>query len=267
MGVSGLASRVSFRWLNQLSAPFLWVMLTPIVTVPLSIYLFIVLAGYHEPEEIGLPSKASHEYFEVGPTLMAFTLPGLLNLVPFAWALAPKPRVRIAGIVAGLLGLLRLLIPPTALLLFFNRVTNPEGTSFFEYDTFRLVAPPPPYIEIWILGFLAWLGSRVAWGTLEWATLSAESADSALESMQRGQRLNMEGQYEEALVEFNKAIWLNPELAPAWKERASAYAQLGDAGQAIADLEKALSLTGDPAARTLIAASIDALRGRWRRGR
>ncbi len=245
------------RWLNRLSAPFLWIMLSPLVTVPLSFSLFFLLTGYHEAEEVGLPPKPAHEYFEAGPTLIAFTLPGLLNVAPFAWALSAKRGLRKAAAVAGLLGLVRLSIPPAVLLLFFHRVTA-GGTSYVEFDTFRYVAPPPPFVEVWLPGFAAWIGSRFAWGTLEWRRAKDESA---LDTLRRAQQLHDESRWEEAMVEFDKAIFLDPELAAAWEGRGSTCAHLGDPRQAFADMEKALSLTSDAGLRARIEKGIERLKG------
>ncbi len=48
METTELTSRASPSWLNKWSMPFLWIILTPIVTVPLSAALFLLLAGYQE---------------------------------------------------------------------------------------------------------------------------------------------------------------------------------------------------------------------------
>ncbi len=185
MATNELTSVDSPSWLNKWWRPFLWIILTPIVTVPLSTILFSVLAGYHEPQEVGLPSKAvpgwlfgeptyPYEYFELVPTVVAFTLPGLLNLVPLLWALSTKSKVRIAGIVAGLLGLLRLSIPPIVLMLGFDRVTNAAGTSYFEYDASWTLGYPTPHSEIWFFGVLAWLGTLLVWAVFGWLTRGEE---------------------------------------------------------------------------------------------
>lgn len=164
--------------------PFLWIMLAPIVTVPLSALLFVLLVGTHNGSDVGLPDTslpfqcfidcpayAAYEYSEVAPTVAVFALPGLLNLGPFVWVFSKKPKVRFAGIVAGLLGLLRLSVPPMALMLSFTRFTGADGTSYFQYSY-----DPDPYFDmeplseplldllsvVWGIGFLAWLASVLA---------------------------------------------------------------------------------------------------------
>ena len=164
--------RGRLSWLNDKFLPFAVSALTPVVTVPLSACLLVVVVGTSEPREVGLASTgsfvASHEYAEVVPTLLAFTLPGLLNLAPLAWAVSSGRRVRGAAAVATLLGLLRLSIPAAVLLLAFERVTGPDGTRYFEFEVFRFAVPPSPYTEIWFLGFFAWLGTLLAWNTYAW---------------------------------------------------------------------------------------------------
>jgi hypothetical protein len=170
MATQELTSRGWSSWLDQWWHPFLWITLTPIVTVPLSYILFELLAGVHEPQEVRLPDCegcwfVTYEYSEVVPTAIAFTLPRLLNLAPLVWILSPDHRARSAGVVAGMLGALRLSIPLVVLMLSFDRVTNPDGMSYFHFK--QGWAPSPylvsPYLEVWFFGFLAWLGSLVVW--------------------------------------------------------------------------------------------------------
>ncbi len=256
------ANRLS--WLNRWWLPFLWIILTPTVTVPLSAILFSVLAGYHSPVELGLPANPppcpflfgdpdpncgpQFRYSEVAPTIFAFALPGLLNLLPFLWVSSTRPRVIAAGIVAGLLGLLRLALPPTVLMLALDRVSS-DGGSYFKY-ALGWFANDSPSIVVWPLGALAWLGSLIVWAVFGWLTRSSD--DNALAALHKGERMNEQRRWEEAKAQFDKAIALDPALPFAWEGRALAHAQLGDLGQATMDLEKALSLARGIATRASI---------------
>ncbi len=176
MATNELTSVDSPSWLNKWSMPFWWITLTPIVTVLLSTILFSALAGYQTPAEVGLPDPAAgcdrdswfggfcptYEYSEVAPTIFAFVLPGLLNLLPFLWVSSTRPRVLAAGIVAGLLGVLRFSIPVVVLMLSFDRVTAPGGTTYFEFAGWINFSP---HGDIWFFGFLAWLGSLLVWAS------------------------------------------------------------------------------------------------------
>lgn len=164
MASNELTAVESPSWLNEWWTPFLWIILTPIVTVPLSAILFLLLAGYQEEKDVLDCSFLCdpHDYFAVRGTITAFALPGLLNLVPFVWVVSRNTRARLAGIVAGLLGLARLLIPAVVLILSFDRVTGDDGTSYF-LDRFPIL-PWTAHIDVWLFGFLAWTGSLLVWG-------------------------------------------------------------------------------------------------------
>ncbi len=189
MATNELTSADSPSWLNKWSMPFWWIILAPIVTVPLSAILFSVLADYHEPPEVGLPPNPPRcatpfeillfgdpppgplpdytgpdcgpqfRHSEVAPTIFAFVLPGLLNLVPFLWVSSTRPRVVAAGILAGLLGLLRLSIPLIVMVLTFDRVTNPGGTAYFAFQQGSSFLE----LEVWGYGALAWLATLLVW--------------------------------------------------------------------------------------------------------
>jgi len=164
-------------WLNRWWLPFLWIILTPIITLPLSGGLFDALAGYHTPEEVGLRAIndpdcldfacVEYEYFQVGaPTVMAFALPGLLNLAPLAWLSSRNAKVRTAAVVAGALGVLRLLIP-VFVLLNLATVTNAAGESYAVNphsilgDVFG--GADEPFSAVWDKSLLAWLASCAVW--------------------------------------------------------------------------------------------------------
>ena len=177
MATTELTSRASPSWLNKGSMPFLWIILTPIVTVPLSIILFLLLAGYQEEKDIfAQPSCILHctpnDYLAVNGTIAAFALPGLVNLVPFVWVVSRNTRARLAGIVAGLLGLARLIIPAVVLILSFDRVMGDGGTSYFLVRF--PILPWTAHIDVWIYGFFAWTGTLLVWVVFGWLTRGKE---------------------------------------------------------------------------------------------
>ena len=168
-----------FGRLDKWWSPFVWILVTPIVTLPLSVLLS---PSAHDGPELGLPDEPPdaiagfcpegddpfgscipnflspyYEYYEVTPIVMAFALPGLLNLASFGWAASGKRRVRAAGIVAGLLGLLRLSIPVTVLMSL-NRLTSEDGRSYLQFEATLF---SDLHLGVWLLGFMAWVGSSV----------------------------------------------------------------------------------------------------------
>ena len=72
-------------------------------------------------------------------------------------------------------------------------------------------------------------------GLVDW-----EGADKRVE---RGQELADEGQWQEAIAEFDSALGLDPENARAYAERGFAQAELGDFGRAISDYDQAIART------------------------
>ncbi|MBI4496420.1 MAG: hypothetical protein HY689_00755 [Chloroflexi bacterium] len=83
--------------------PFLWVLAVPAVTVPLHLSLLVQALPSCVLLDAGLGCPA--------PLVLLSLAPGLLNLVPFLWSRAPQQRTRTAALVAGTLGLLRLVTP------------------------------------------------------------------------------------------------------------------------------------------------------------
>jgi len=68
----------------------------------------------------------------------------------------------------------------------------------------------------------------------------------------RGDAYKNKGEFDHAIVDFTKAIKLNPELVFAYNNRGHTYEMKGDKEQAIADFRKALAI--DPSQQQAIAA-------------
>ncbi len=181
MATNEPTSMRSSSWLNRWWLPFLWITLMPIVSVPISAIVFGALI--RQPEEASFPpnnpqsqidlfqggscdsflSTPCYEYAEAVPALLAFALPGFLNLVPIAWVLSRNLEVRGAALAAFLLGSLRFAIPVLVLTFGYETVANSEGTQYFRWDTLDFIVPSEPIFSIWVLGALAWFGSLLVW--------------------------------------------------------------------------------------------------------
>ena len=164
--------------LRSWSAPFLWLTLIPLVTVPLSalLYRYDVFAPGHDgctewfTRTTGRETEMPAPFFPfydcgshpVDATILAFTVPGLLNLVPLLWAvLSPVPFTRLAGIVAGTLGILRLALPAILIELnqdYFWRAYSPAERAQFD-GYIGGVAD-----SIYFGGAFAWLSCLLVWG-------------------------------------------------------------------------------------------------------
>ena len=169
-----------FPWLDDWTLPFKWIVLTPLVTLPVSAALF---EGFviRSPAEAGLPVRepgcewwcSDYRYGEVTPTVLAFAVPGLINLLPVVvWGHSTKPRVRQAATIAGLLGLLRLSAPLILMGFVFDTHSSIDLKTYFALPAGAFGGPPAPYAELWSLGFVAWLVSLVAWWIFGRATHS-----------------------------------------------------------------------------------------------
>lgn len=90
-----------------------------------------------------------------------------------------------------------------------------------------------------------------------------EAALNARALAVRGRALRDAGAYEEALVEYGRAVALDPGLARAYRGRAHTHAALGDHEAAIADLDQALALAPDGARWWAIRGEFHRVLGRY----
>ena len=83
----------------------------------------------------------------------------------------------------------------------------------------------------------------ILFGVLLW--FAGPVTDSADAVNNQGVVYNKNGDYHKAIVAFDKAIELDPGLAPAYNNRGWAYIELGQYEQGIADCDKAIELDPD----------------------
>src|SRR3990172_10555557 len=213
MATRAMASEAERSWLDRWWMPFLWIILTPIVTVPLSVPLSESFGARHTAAEMGLPEEPPgvidgwcpegedpygmcipnffapyYVYYEVTPTLVAVLLPGLINLAPFVWALSKTRKTSRAGVTAGLAGVLRVAVP-AMVLMSFDRLTGVGGGTYFQVETTFLGLEP--YSSVWIAGFLAWLASLAVW--VIFGLLTRERHQPNPTAAAAGERLQMSG--------------------------------------------------------------------------
>ena len=141
---------------------------------PLSFALLYLSTDFHAPGLVGLPEPVppaadlgdrpvSYAYFQAVPTIIIFISVGLLNLAPFLWILSNQTEVRIAGILAGLFGLLQLAIPIPLSFFVFERFTNPDGVMYFQNLTVFWSDIQLLHLSWAIAGAIAWYFSATAW--------------------------------------------------------------------------------------------------------
>lgn len=111
-------------WFLQRS-PFLWITVTPVVTLPLSAVLLYTLSGEHSASALGLPAgdlcrfdgsiaQKCLYYFDFWRTGLLLAIPGVVNLLVILWLLDRQGYVRVAAVVVLVLGVARSLVIPLA---------------------------------------------------------------------------------------------------------------------------------------------------------
>ena len=130
--------------------PFLLVFLLPIVTVPLTLLLFLSLPTGCV---IGDTSTLELLYAEVA------LLPGVANLLPFLWLMSKAARVRRSAIVAGRIGAARFVVPQVML---FFITTGCSGKIFV--DPYKLLLLVPLMLILWVVSTLlgTWIFLRMS---------------------------------------------------------------------------------------------------------
>jgi hypothetical protein len=162
-------SRSSGQW----GWPLLYIVLVPVVTVPLTLWLTGLMiktdACVSQAAFIG-----GEAVCQPGPLLLALA-PGLLNLAPILWLWSHDPKTRFAAITATILGGLRLIVPALAVVataqsdaclmagqegcLVYSGITQPG-----DYIHWGLAPAMPNSESLFVLGlsFSLWLVTLIA---------------------------------------------------------------------------------------------------------
>lgn len=144
----------------MLRLPFLVLFLSPLVTVPVTAAIILLLpdCGVDEP------------WWEQGHIQRAF-LPGLVDLLPFAWLLSTTSRVRWAALIAGLMGTLRFMFPQVALAVYGASSGGQAGDPSCNVSGFLL-----PWLAASIVGL--WIITSLVGGTILFRMTKAGVAPS-----------------------------------------------------------------------------------------
>jgi len=128
--------------------PFLWVLLIPVVSVPLSVFLQsrMVLS---EGTELGLGNGGP---WAARDSALGTFFPALLNLLAFAWCIFGDGRTRWAAIWAGIIGAAGALLPFVVIL----------NTDSLGPDGLHYVYWIPTVTLVWLGAFNTWLAALVA---------------------------------------------------------------------------------------------------------
>lgn len=163
-------------------SPLAWILVTPIVTVPLTALIVFAFAQDIDARSLGLPIwrndavPARLYYFDFWPTYLLVTLPGVLNLLVVLWLFQRNGYVRIAAGFALVLGFVRSFV---VVLVFFaiaqSDVISHEGGLLIrmEVENRGIISlgdhsPGTALLRLlsttWLFGVFAWAVTVLAWG-------------------------------------------------------------------------------------------------------
>lgn len=175
------------RWWGRLGrrSPFLWLVLTPLLTAPLSAVLIYAFAQELDAGSLGLPTTrmewdgpgATLYYYDFWPTWLLLTVAGLPNLLVALWFLHGSGYVRVAAGAALVMAILRTFV---VLLVFFAT----SQTDVISHDGERLMrvaleakgglanlgdhspefAKMRMLLTLWLTGFYLWAACLALWG-------------------------------------------------------------------------------------------------------
>ena len=141
-------------WLSRRS-PFLWLVVTPLLTAPLSAVLMYAFAQELDARSLGLPTTrmeanlhATLYYYDFWPTWLLLTVGGLPNLLVALWFLHRSGYVRVAAGAALVVAALRTFF---VLLVFFAT----SQTNVISHDGGLLIR-----VALEAKGFLSNLGDH-----------------------------------------------------------------------------------------------------------
>ena len=172
----------AWRWIGTRS-PLAWVVLTPVLTAPLTAVLVFGFARELNARELGLPVwrneiiPATLHYFDFWPTALLLIGPGLLNLLVVLWFFQRNGYMRIAAAIALVVALLRTV---GVLFVFFaisqSDLIFHDGQLLMRIEVERTgflaleprASPREALVRLvltmWLFGAFAWGPSVLLWG-------------------------------------------------------------------------------------------------------
>jgi hypothetical protein len=153
--------------------PFLWVLLIPVISVPLSVFLQSRIT-LHEGTELGLGNGGP---WAARDSALSTFFPALLNLVAFAWCFFGDGRARWAAIWAGIIGAAGAILPFVVML----------NTDSLGQDNIHYVYWIPTVTLVWLGAFNTWLATVVAAVIFRFFVQVRERARAAAPAREREQ--------------------------------------------------------------------------------
>ena len=160
-------------------SPFLWLLVTPLATLPLSALLLFTVGGAVDAQALGLTESEwvradgrldylHYFYFDFWLTWLLFAAPGALNLAAAWWLFHELAYVRLAAAIAMALALLRTFAVPVAAILWLTGdvagvAGGGERLILIPISEHRSVSGPSPTLAAFNLLGTAWAGGMGMW--------------------------------------------------------------------------------------------------------
>ncbi len=166
-------------------SPFLWLVLTPLLTAPLSAVLIYRFAQELDAQSLGLPTtsilwdgpQATLYYYDFWPTWLLLTAAGLPNLLVALWFFHPNGYMKVAAGAALVMAVLRTFV---VVLVFFaisqtNVIShNGELLMRIALEAKGLLGGPGDHspefakmrmlLTLWLYGAYMWAACLALWG-------------------------------------------------------------------------------------------------------
>ena len=149
-------------------------LIAPLLIKPVTFIVLYLATDFHAPSLVGLPepsptaigasgSAPTYTYFPVVPTVIVFVGVGLLHFTPLLWLRSKQAEVRVAGIIAALLGIPHLLLPVVLSFNLFEWFTNPDGVLYLRNVTDFWTGIQLLHLSWALTGAVIWFVCAMVW--------------------------------------------------------------------------------------------------------
>ena len=126
--------------LNRPLWPFLVLLLSPIVTAPITAVIIF-----------SLPDCGADEPWWELPHMQRAFLPALVDLLPFLWLASPASSVKWAATIAGLIGAVRFAFPQMAIAMYAAASGGQIDDPSCSVSSFLLAVLAPSMLALWLI--------------------------------------------------------------------------------------------------------------------
>ena len=156
-------------------SPFQLILVTPVVTLPLSVLLLFTVGGVVNASALGLVEvewtrdagrldRTHYFYFDFWVAWLLLTVPGVVNLLVARWLVHDLPYVRGAAVLALTLALLRTFVVPLASIVWLSASVIGDGGLLIRVPINEGAGFAPSSLQATVLLMTtAWTGGLGMW--------------------------------------------------------------------------------------------------------